>query len=414
MHDKSIIFCDAIWRIDNTMINAFSYCNPTKVHFGVGSIPKMFGDLPQNARVLLLYGGGSIKNNGVYEQVLAVLERAKKEKGISWGEFSGIEPNPRYETLMQAVELIEQEAYDFLLPVGGGSVVDGSKFVAAAVMYCRQHKEANSTTADPWAILDKGAAVTATLPIGCVLTLPATGTESNGNSVVTRGKSKLAFSSPLVWPRFAVLDPETTLSLSPRQVSNGVIDAYAHVLEQYLTYPSDAKIQDRFAEGILQTLVEEGPKALAQPKDLAVRSNIMWAATQALNGLIGVGVPQDWVTHAIGHELTALYGIDHGRSLSIIFPAVMKFCREHKHEKLLQYGQRIFGTKDIDSTIQATIAFFRKMNSPVCLADEGLGQSNLEEIMNNSIILRNYSDMGERGTIGIQEIRHILELAIAA
>ena len=395
------------------MISPFSYHNPTKVHFGQGSIAKMLDDLPQGSKVLLLYGGGSIKKNGVYEQVVGVLQEAEAQKGIHWGEFSGIEVNPRYETLIKAVQKAEQEGYDFLLPVGGGSVIDGGKFIAAALPYRDGDK-----SIDPWDIWDQRRPIQTAMPLGCVLTLPATGTETNGNTVVTRGKSKFGYGSPLLRPRFAVLDPETTLSLSPRQISNGVVDGYAHVLEQYLTYPVNAQIQDRFAEAILGTLVEEGPKALAQPKDLSVRGNIMWAATQALSGLIGLGVPQDWLTHAIGHELTALYGIDHGRSLSIIFPAVMKFCREDKKEKLLQYGERVFGiasgseVERVDAAIQATIDFFRRINSPVCLRDEGLNETHINDIMSNTIIPRNYSQMGEQRNIGVEEIRQILKLAV--
>ncbi|MEJ2764673.1 iron-containing alcohol dehydrogenase [Photobacterium sp. MCCC 1A19761] len=383
-------------------MNKFTYHNPTRIHFGEGQIAAIANDIPQDKKVLVLYGGGSIKSNGVYDQVVAALADHQ------WGEFSGIEPNPQYDTLMQAVAKIQSEGYDYLLAVGGGSVIDGTKFVAAAASY---------TGDDPWHILANNEPVTAALPLACVLTLPATGSENNMGSVVSRGKDKLAFMSPLVQPRFAVLDPQTTLSLSPRQVANGVVDAYVHVMEQYLTYPAEAKVQDRFAEGLLLTLIEEGPKALATPNDMAVRSNVMWAATQALNGLIGVGVPQDWTTHMIGHELTGNYGIDHARTLSIVLPAVMQEQRSAKEAKLLQYGERIFGITEgtteerIDAAIAQTIAFFKQMTVPTRLADVELGSDAVDVIM-ASLESHGMTALGEHGKIGLAESRAILNTAL--
>ncbi|PSV32008.1 MULTISPECIES: iron-containing alcohol dehydrogenase [unclassified Photobacterium] len=353
-------------------MDKFTYQNPTSIHFGQGQIAAISQAIPKDKKVLVIYGGGSIKSNGVYDQVTAALD------GFNWGEFSGVEPNPQYDTLMKAVELVKTESYDYLLAVGGGSVVDGTKFVAAAACYQGE---------DPWNILLKQEPVTKVVPLGCVLTLPATGSESNGGSVVSRGKDKLFFGSPLVKPAFAILDPQTTLSLSSRQVANGVVDAFVHTMEQYLTYPVNAKVQDRFAEGLLHTLVEEGPKALATPDDLAVRANIMWSATQALNGLIGVGVPSDWTTHMIGHELTGNYGIDHARTLSIVLPAVMKVRRKEKEAKLLQYAERIFGlttgTADqrIDAAIEKTIAFFKQMGVPTTLTDVDLGEKDIDVLI---------------------------------
>ena len=293
------------------MLN-FTYYNPVQSVFGRGSIAELPKVMPACEKVLLTYGGGSIKRNGVYEQVHAAL------KGRRLLEFGGIEPNPRYETCMKAVELARAEGVDFLLAVGGGSTIDGTKFIAAAVPYKAK---------DPWDMLTNWARVPANpLPLGCVLTLPATGSEMNGGAVVSRESTneKLFFHSPHVFPRFSILDPETTYSLPARQTANGVVDAFVHTTEQYLTYPADAPLQDRQAEAILLTLVEEGPKALADPQNYAVRANLMWCATQALNGLIGCGVPQDWTTHMIGHELTALYGIDHAQSLAIVLPGVLQ------------------------------------------------------------------------------------------
>ncbi|SKA53466.1 iron-containing alcohol dehydrogenase [Photobacterium toruni] len=383
-------------------MDKFTYQSPTKIHFGEGQIAEIANDIPKDKKILVIYGGGSIKTNGVYKQVAAALT------SFNWGEFSGVEPNPQYDTLMQAVAKVKAENYDFLLAVGGGSAVDGTKFIAAAACY---------EGADPWEILHDQAPITTVLPIGCVLTLPATGSETNGGAVVSRGNDKLFFGSPLVKPTFAILDPQTTLSLSPRQVSNGVVDAFVHTMEQYLTFPVNAKVQDRFAEGLLLTLIEEGPKALATPNDIAVRANIMWSATQALNGLIGVGVPQDWATHMIGHELTGNYSIDHARTLSIVLPAVMQVCRKEKQAKLVQYAERVFGittgTTDerIDAAIARTIAFFKEMNVPTSLADVELGAADIDVLV-ASLEKHGRTALGEHGKLTIADSRKILETAL--
>lgn len=383
-------------------MNKFTYQNPTRIHFGEGQIAAITNDIPKDKKVLVTYGGGSIKSNGVYAQVEAALADHQ------WGEFAGIEPNPQYDTLMKAVDMIKAEGYDYLLAVGGGSVIDGTKFIAAAASYEGE---------DPWNILAANEAVKAALPLACVLTLPATGSENNMGAVVSRGKDKLAFMSPLVQPIFAVLDPKTTLSLSPRQVANGVVDAFVHVMEQYLTFPANAKVQDRFAEGLLLTLIEEGPKALATPDDMDVRANVMWSATQALNGLIGVGVPQDWTTHMIGHELTGNYGIDHARTLSIVLPAVMQERRADKEAKLLQYGERIFGITEgsvderIDAAIAQTIAFFKQMEVPTRLADVDLDASAIDTLV-AGLEKHGMKALGEHGNIAIADSRAILETAL--
>ncbi|MGB0835062.1 MAG: iron-containing alcohol dehydrogenase [Psychrobium sp.] len=382
----------------------FSFHNPTKIHFGTDQITQIAQEIPTDAKVLLIYGGGSIKKNGVYDQVVASL------KDHQWLEFSGIEPNPSYDTLIKALPIIKDNNIDYLLAVGGGSVVDGVKFIAAAAHYQGD---------DAWNILAKQESVTSALPIGAVLTLPATGSESNGNSVVTRGDNKLAFSSALVKPQFAVLDPAFTLSLSERQVSNGVVDAFVHIMEQYLTYDVNAKVQDRFAEGLLQTLVEEGPKALASEskEDLEVRANIMWSATLALNGLIGAGVPQDWATHMIGHELTGLYGIDHARTLSIVLPGVMKVKQAQKHDKLLQYAKRVWqvsaATDDeiIAQGIAKTEEFFKAMGVPVRLSDVELDASDVDKIV-DKLEQHGMKALGEHGDIDLATSKQILLKAL--
>jgi NADP-dependent alcohol dehydrogenase len=226
---------------------------------------------------------------------------------------------------MNAVKLAREEKVTFLLAVGGGSVLDGTKFIAAAAHY--------DADIDPWEILETyGSKIASAIPMGSVLTLPATGSESNKGAVISRKTTgdKRAFMSSHVQPQFAILDPVYTYTLPPRQVANGVVDAFVHTVEQYVTYPVDGKIQDRFAEGILLTLIEDGPKALQEPENYNVRANIMWAATQALNGLIGAGVPQDWATHMLGHELTAMHGLDHAQTLAIVLPALWNEKRDTK------------------------------------------------------------------------------------
>ncbi|MES2825258.1 MAG: iron-containing alcohol dehydrogenase [Pseudomonadota bacterium] len=371
-------------------MNNFTFHNPTKIIFGEGQIGALSDLIPNNARILLTYGGGSIKKNGVYDQVITAL------KGKTFFEFSGIEPNPHYETVLEAVALVKEKKIDFLLAVGGGSVVDATKLIAAAVNF----------EGEPWDILAKNAQIKSALPIGCILTLPATGTESNGNSVVTKFSTheKLAFSSPLVYPLFSILDPVTTYTLPTRQIANGVVDAFVHIMEQYLTYPANAKVQDRFAEGLLITLIEEGPKVLLQPDDYAIRANIMWAATMALNGLIGVGVPQDWATHCIGHEITALHGLDHAQTLAIVLPSLMNLQRQQKHEKIIQYGKRVWGLSNsneeilIDDAIAKTKNFFEQMGVPTTFSGYGIKDTSTPTLV-KKLATHNAMPIGEHKDI---------------
>lgn len=376
----------------------FRFHNPTEVVFGKGAIADLSGLVPEDQVVLMTYGGGSIHKNGVYEQVKAALGNCKVV------EFGGIEPNPRHETCMRAVDLAKKEGAGFLLSVGGGSVLDGTKYIAAAL-----HHDG----ADPWDILAKAAPVNAATPLGCVLTLPATGSESNGFSVVSRDATgeKLAFFSPLVFPKFAILDPDTTATLPPRQIANGVVDAFAHVLEQYLTHDVKSPLQDRQAEAILITLVEEGPKVLANPGDYDARANVMWAATQALNGIIACGVVQDWATHMIGHELTALYGLDHAQTLAVVFPAMMRHQRRQKAGKLLQYAARVWGVTEGDENTRLAAAaaktedFFRSLGVKTRLAEYGVTEG--VERVGVRIEARGQK-LGEHQDIGRPEIDAIL------
>ncbi|WP_429051662.1 iron-containing alcohol dehydrogenase [Aeromonas veronii] len=380
----------------------FQYANPTRICFGEGQIASLPELIPSGSRLLVLYGGGSINQNGVYEQLTRALE------GVTWQEFSGIGANPRFELLMDAVAQVKRERIDFLLAVGGGSVVDGTKFVAAAACY-----EGD----DPWDICGKQASVHKALPMGCVLTLPATGSESNPTSVVSRGDVKISFRSPLVQPQFAVLDPTTTYSLPPRQTGNGVVDAFVHIAEQYLTFPVGGEVQDRLAEGLLQVLVENGPKALAEPTNYQVRANLMWAASLALNGLIGCGVPQDWASHAIGHQLTALYGLDHGQSLAVVLPSLLRERASQKQDKLAQFAERVWhSTREdkalrIEEAIIRTEQFFQKMGLGTRLADYGLSESCIPAVCSN-LKRVGRTALGEQQDIDPDRVARILARAL--
>lgn len=383
------------------MLN-FTYYNPTKIVFGKGSIAQLPDLLPPEARVLMTYGGGSIKRNGVYEQVTAALS------GRTVSEFGGIEPNPEHDTLVRAIAQARAERSDLLLAVGGGSVLDGTKFIAAALKY-----EGD----DPWTIMTDRIDVAEAAPIGCVLTLPATGSEMNGNFVVSRRSmgQKLGGWSAAVHPQFSILDPESTYSLPPRQTANGAVDAFIHVTEQYLTYDVNAPLQARQAEAVLLTLIEEAPKALANPRDYDARANLMWCATNALNSLVGRGVPGDWASHMIGHELTALYGIDHGQSLAVVWPCVARHQRDAKHDRLLQYAERVWGLAEgdadarIDAALERTVEFFRSLGVGTTLSDYDIpaeaGRLVAERLASRGMIL------GEHKAIGPKEVQDILALA---
>ena len=382
----------------------FDFYNPTNVLFGQGQIAALSKQIPADARVLVVYGGGSIKQNGVFDEVMAALE------GRQVTEFAGVEPNPSYETLMRAIEQVKLEKIDFLLAVGGGSVIDGVKFIAAGALL----------DADPWTIFEKhGANVTRAMPFGAILTLPATGSEMNASSVVTRKSTqeKFAFMNRNVYPKFAILDPSKTYSLPARQVGNGVVDAFAHVMEQYMTYPVGAKVQDRFAEGLLLTLIEEGPQALLDPDNYDVRANVMWCATMALNGLIGSGVPQDWSTHMVGHELTALYGLDHAQTLAVIMPSMLRVRKESKRAKLVQFAERVWNLKggDEDTRIEAAItqmeSFFNQMGVKTRLTDYQLGAKEIEAVL---VVLEKHRmvKLGEHRDVTLAVTRKVLEMSL--
>ncbi len=384
-------------------MNNFQYHNPVRILFGKGQITQLPKQIPAQAKIMLTYGGGSIFKNGVYDQVKAALS------SYTVVEFGGIEANPTYETLMKGVEIARQEGIDFLLSVGGGSVLDGTKFMAAAIPF---------EGPDAWQIVANRAKFTKAIPIGAVLTLPATGSEMNYYAVISRQETqeKKGMGNPLVYPQFSILDPETTFSLPLRQIANGIADAFTHVMEQYMTYPVRAEMQDRMAEAVLLTLIDEGPKMLANPTDYDSAANIMWAATMALNGLLAAGVPTDWATHQIGHELTALHGIDHARTLAVVLPHLLEIKKETKREKLLQYGRRVWqliGTDDeiVTSAIQKTADFYESLGIPTKASAYAIPASTVTEVVQR--FEARGMNFGELADITPQVVGEILEISLA-
>ncbi|PID89915.1 MAG: NADH-dependent alcohol dehydrogenase [Bacteroidetes bacterium] len=383
----------------------FQLYNPVRILFGEGQTANINTYIPENARVLITYGGGSIKRNGVFEQVVVALGERK------YVEFGGIEANPRYETLLKALPIIEQEGIDFILAVGGGSVIDGTKFIAAAAKYPDENK---------WNLIRKGrgATVKDALPFGTVLTISATGSEMNSGAVITKDDTleKMAFRSEFAYPQFSVVDPAFTLSLPHRQVANGIVDAFVHVLEQYLTYPVGAHVQDRFSEGILQTLVEIGPKIMDDPKDLALRTNLSMCAMMALNGLIASGVPEDWSTHMIGHELTGFFNLDHALTLAIVLPHLLRDQQDIKQSKLAQMGERVFGITEgtenerATATIDAVESFLKRILGKIRLSEHGLSLEDIAKVWER-IAERGWK-LGERATVDAAAVRRILEKAL--
>ena len=388
----------------------FELYNPVNYVFGKGQITKLTDLVPSNTKILIAYGGGSIFKNGVYDQVKTALNSQFLANEVI--EFGGIEPNPRFETLMKAVEIIRSEKIGFILAVGGGSVIDGVKFISAAV-----HFEGDASEILKKRILFKD--VSKVIPFGTVLTLPATGSEMNSGAVVTieATQEKLTLGGSALFPVFSIVDPTVITSLPKRQLQNGVVDAFTHVLEQYITYPHDALLQDRIAEGILQTLIEIGPDVVENPGDYKLASNFVWCATMALNGLIQKGVPSDWATHMIGHELTALYGIDHARTLAIIGPNLYRVMFETKKDKLAQYGQRVWNiqgnsTEEIaEKAIEKTVDFFHKMGMKTKLSENAENIEKTADFIIARFEERGWKALGEKQNITLEKVKTIVEMS---
>jgi len=377
----------------------FEFVNPVKIYFGKEQIEKLQIEMIPYKKIMLVYGKGSIKTNGVYDRIKSAL----KDKDVI--EFSGVEANPVYETLMKAVAIAKKENVDFLLAAGGGSVIDGTKFIAAAIKYDR---------ADPWDMLSKGEKFNEAIKFGCVLTLPATGSEMNNGAVITRKScnEKLAFGNPVLFPVFSILEPETMYSLPDAQIANGIADAFVHVTEQYITYPADAAVQDEWAASLLRVLISEGPKVLQDRHDYNANANLMWAATMALNGLLSAGVPSDWSTHMIGHEITALFGVDHAQTLAIVLPGVLTELKEQKREKLIHYANTVWGIQgnSDDVIIQAIIkteGFFNSIGIKTRLSDYAIPESAIVQIC-SKLENKRYFKLGEMKNVTPQLVEQIL------
>ena len=385
------------------MLN-FEFKNPTKILFGKGQIEHLGKEIPKGSKILMLYGGGSIKKNGIYEQVKNALE------GFELIEFGGIPANPEYEVLLEALKLIKKEKITYLLAVGGGSVIDGTKFLSSAALY---------TGDNPWDILTKSIKTEKGMPFGTVLTLPATGSEMNSGAVITRKETqeKFGMGGPGLFPEFSILDPQVVQSIPKRQLANGVTDAFTHVLEQYMTYPAQAYLQDRFAESIMQTLIEIGPRIIKDPSDYEAAANFMWSCTMALNGLIQKGVPTDWAVHAIGHELTALFGIDHARTLAIIAPSHYRYNFESKKEKLAQYGKRVWGitqgsTEEIaKEAIVKTEEFFHSMEIKTMLSEYTADYKGTAEKISKRFTDRGWLGLGEHKNLKPSDVEKIVKMS---
>ena len=385
-------------------MNNFEFKNPTKIIFVKDTIEKLKGEIPADAKVLILYGGGSIKKNGIYTQVKAALAN------VDVTEFGEIPANPEYETLMEALKVIKDQNITYLLAVGGGSIIDGTKFLSAAALYKGD---------TPWDILSKRIRTEKGMPFGTVLTLPATGSEMNSGAVITRKetKEKLGMGGPGLFPQFSILDPEVVKSIPKHQIANGLADSFTHVLEQYMTYPVDAKLQDRFAESILQTLIEIAPTMLKDEFDYKAASNFMWSCTMALNGLIQQGVPTDWAIHMMGHELTALFGIDHARTLAIIAESHYKVNLEDKQEKLAQYAERVWnvyeGTLEEKALagIEKTTAYFKSLGIDTKLSDYTEDFKGTAEIISERFETRGWKGIGEKGKITPDMVEKIVKMS---
>lgn len=385
-------------------MNDFQLKNPTKILFGKDQIKKLSDEIPANAKVLLLYGGGSIKRNGIYEQVKEALS------SFETVEMGGIPPNPEYDVLLKALEIIKSEEITFLLAVGGGSVIDGTKFLSAAALYKGD---------SPWDIVTNRAPVTEGMPFGTVLTLPATGSEMNSGAVITRREiqAKLPIGGPGLFPVFSIMDPQVVRSIPERQIANGLADAFTHVLEQYVTYPVDALLQDRIAESILKTLIDVAPSILKDPADYKAAANFMWSCTMALNGLIQKGVPTDWSIHAMGHELTALYNIDHARTLAIITKSHYRYNLDTKKEKLAQMAERVWNITDgtteerAIAAVDAIEAFFHSIGIPTKLSDYVDSYENTAQIIAQKFRERGMEGIGEWKKLTPEDVEKIVEMS---
>ena len=378
-------------------MNNFIFHNPTKLIFGKDTIANISTEIPAGKKILVTFGGGSVKRNGVYDQVTKALEK------FEYVEFWGIEPNPTVETLRKAISIVKSENIDFILAVGGGSVIDGSKLIAAAALI----------EEDAWDLVRKPSLYKGVLPLGSVLTLPATGSEMNRGAVITNQNLKEKFAFYSAYPIFSILDPQVTFSLPQFQIACGLTDTFVHVLEQYLTTPDQSPLMDRWAEGILSTIVEIAPRVYGNDPDYSDMATFMLSATMALNGFIAMGVTQDWATHMIGHELSALHNLTHGHTLAIVLKGTMWVMKEEKGDKILQMGRRIWGIEETDKehairmTIECTDGFFRSLGLKTRLSENNIGADTIDEIVKR--FRERDVHFGENRSVDAENTRKILE-----
>ncbi len=377
-------------------MNNFIFQNPTRLIFGKGMIAELAKAIPADKKIMITFGGGSVKKNGVYEQV------RKAVQDRDYIEFWGIEPNPAIETLRKAIALGKEHNIGFLLAVGGGSVLDGTKLISAGLKY----------DGDAWELVKKGV-YHDTVPMGSVLTLPATGSEMNNGAVISCHETREKYPFYSNYPVFSILDPETTFTLPPHQVACGLADTFVHVMEQYMTTPGQSRLMDRWAEGILKTLTEIAPKIRENQHNYDLMADFMLSATMGLNGFIAMGVTQDWSTHMIGHELTALCGLTHGATLAIVFNGTLRTLRHQKKDKILQYGERVWGITEgdeearIDKTIEKTASFFQSLGLSTRLSEEHIADSVILEIERR--FNERHAAFGEAGNVDGAMARKILE-----
>ncbi|MFC5652183.1 iron-containing alcohol dehydrogenase [Paenibacillus solisilvae] len=385
----------------------FTFQNPTKILFGEGMVSRLGEQVRSfGSTILLVYGSGSIKKSGLYDQVLEQL----KSIDARVVELSGIEPNPRLTSVYKGIELCRSEKVDFILAVGGGSVLDAAKAIAAGALY----------EGDVWDFCIHKAVIQQAIPLGTILTLSATGSEMNGNAVISNWelKQKRAFGSPHVYPAFSILDPTLTYSVPRNQTVNGAVDIMSHVFEQYFSRTTDTPLQERLCESILQTVIENTPIAIEQPDNYEARANLMWCGTLALNGgLISAGMQNDWASHGIEHEISAIYDIPHGAGLSIVFPNWMKYVYKERIDRFAQFAERVWGIKRDSRSdeevalagIEATRAFFTSIGAQARLAEFEIDREHIDEMAKEAVL---FGPLGSFKKLEQTDVRQILEMSL--
>lgn len=385
----------------------FTFHNPTRIIFGEGKASET-GSITAtySKNVLLVYGGNSIKRSGLYESVVNQLQQAN----IRYVELGGVEPNPRLTSVYEGIRLVREHKLDFILAVGGGSVIDAAKAIAAGVPY----------EGDVWDFFTNKAHIQAAVPLGAVLTLAATGTEMNGSMVISHWEQKLkrGSGSPLVYPRFSILDPTLTYTVPANQTVYGSVDIMSHVFEQYFSLTPDTPLQERFCESILQTVIENVELALDNPEHAAARANLMWCGTMALNGgQISLGMQNDWASHGIEHEISAIYDIPHGAGLSIVFPNWMKYVYKERPDRFAQYATRVWGISPEGKTtdelalagIEATRQFFTRIGAEATLSEFNIDDSQLERMAEEAV---RYGPIGSFKRLNKEDVLAILQMCL--